>query len=81
MKYIISMGIILILMTGCGSSSSPTNQSLYLDVPDNALCSGDEFYRLKTKACLPLKNPSWDFKDLKSPLKTSIRCRVAKSQS
>ncbi len=53
--------LIVLFFVSCGSSEDATPKSVYLDIPKEAPCGGGQFYRLKTKECLPLKNPSWGF--------------------
>ncbi len=65
MQYFISIYLLFIL--SCGGSNTPSSQATYLEIPKNAPCSGDQFYRLKTKECLALKNPSWGFKGFDIP--------------
>ncbi len=70
MHYILKaiLGVMTIItFTSCGSSNNPPTSSVYLEVPQNAPCSGDQFYRLKSKECKPLKNPSWGFAGFEVP--------------
>lgn len=65
--YIIVVIIPLFFFISCGSESSATKGSVYLEVPENAPCEGGQFYRLKTKECIPLKNPTWGFQGFALP--------------
>ncbi len=70
MNYILKtiLGVMVtIALTSCGNSDTPPKSAVYLEVPKNAPCSGEQFYRLKSKECISLKNPSWGFAGFEVP--------------